>query len=79
MVKIAATEIGDFGLGTAKFVFRPEFTREAAIQVVHAALANGVRLIDTARAYTRPGVDAYGETIVRDALAGLAVASQVLV
>jgi aryl-alcohol dehydrogenase-like predicted oxidoreductase len=58
MAKIAATEIGDFGLGTVQFVFGPESTREAAIQVVHAAVANGVRLIDTARAYTRRGVEA---------------------
>ena len=79
MVKIASTEIGDFGLGTAQFVFQPDSTREAAIRVVHAAVANGVRLIDTARAYTRSGVEAYGETVVRDALAGLPSTSRVLV
>ena len=35
---------------------------------VHAALDAGVRLIDTALAYTRPGVESYAEHVVARAL-----------
>ncbi|WP_248294809.1 aldo/keto reductase [Actinoplanes sp. TBRC 11911] len=56
------------GLGTAQLAFK-DITAEQAIATVHAALDSGVRLIDTALAYTREGVESYAEQIVGRALA----------
>ena len=55
------------GLGTAQFAFK-DGSRSQSIATVVAALAAGVRLIDTALAYTRVGETSYAESIVRDAL-----------
>ena len=55
------------GLGTAQFAFR-DGTPEGAVATVHAALDAGVRLIDTALAYTRPGTESYAEQVVARAL-----------
>lgn len=52
---IAGHDIGGIGLGTAQFAFRDR-TAEDSVATVHAALDAGVMLIDTALAYTRPGV-----------------------
>jgi pyridoxine 4-dehydrogenase len=79
MVRLGGEHVGELGLGAAQFAFRPGLARESAIDVVHAGIANGVRLIDTARAYTRAGVEGYAEMIIRDALAGSPFANQVLV
>jgi aryl-alcohol dehydrogenase-like predicted oxidoreductase len=49
---IAGHRITGIGLGTAQFAFR-DGTPEDAVATVHAALDAGVRLIDTALAYTR--------------------------
>jgi pyridoxine 4-dehydrogenase len=68
---IAGREIEGIGLGTAQFAFR-DGTPEDSVATVHAALDAGVRLIDTALAYTRPGVESYAEDIVARALRGLA-------
>lgn len=38
---------------------------------VHAAVDAGVMLIDTALAYTRPGVESYAEHVIARALRGL--------
>jgi aryl-alcohol dehydrogenase-like predicted oxidoreductase len=59
------------GLGTAPFAFR-DGTADQAVSTVHAALEAGVRLIDTALAYTRPGVESYAEQVVARALRGAA-------
>jgi aryl-alcohol dehydrogenase-like predicted oxidoreductase len=59
--------MGSIGLGTAQFAFR-ERSRAESIATVHAALDAGVRLIDTALAYTREGVESYAEEIVASAL-----------
>jgi aryl-alcohol dehydrogenase-like predicted oxidoreductase len=61
--------IGPIGLGTAPLAFKDVSARQA-VATVHAALDRGVTLIDTARAYTRPGVESYAEAIVAEALAG---------
>ena len=57
------------GLGTAQFAFG-KGTAEDSVATVRAALEAGVRLIDTALAYTRPGVESYAERLVAVALRG---------
>ncbi len=79
MVSLGEDYVGELGLGTAEFAFRPGLARESAIDVVHAAIANGVRLVDTARAYTLSGAEGYAEMIVRDALVSSPFADHVLV
>jgi aryl-alcohol dehydrogenase-like predicted oxidoreductase len=55
------------GLGTAQFAFR-DGTIEDSVATVHAALDAGIRLIDTAPAYTRPGIESYAEQVIATAL-----------
>ena len=66
---IAGRQIEGIGLGTAPFAFR-DGTPEDSVATVHAALDAGVRLIDTALAYTRAGVESYAEQVVARALRG---------
>ena len=67
---IAGNEIEGIGLGTAQFAFRDR-TAEDSVATVHAALDAAVMLIDTALAYTRPGVESYAEQVVARAMRGL--------
>ena len=62
-------EIGRIGLGTAPLAFsgRP---MDDGVEVTLAALESGVRLIDTALAYTRPGIESFAEAVVASALEG---------
>ena len=69
-VLIAGLDIETIGLGTAQFAFR-ERTTEDSVATVHAALHAGVRLIDTALAYTQAGIESYAEQVVARALRGL--------
>jgi pyridoxine 4-dehydrogenase len=69
-VLIAGREIEGIGLGTAQFAFRDR-TAEDSVATVHAALDAGVTLIDTALAYTRPGIESYAEQVIARALRGL--------
>lgn len=55
------------GLGTAQLAFK-DISAAQGIATVHAALDGGIRLVDTAQAYTRPGVESYAEALVRRAL-----------
>lgn len=64
---LAGRELSGIGLGTAQFAFR-ERSRPDSIATVHAALDAGIRLIDTALAYTRIGVESYAEDVVAAAL-----------
>ena len=64
---ITGRRIEGIGLGTAQFAFR-NGTADDALATVHAALDAGVRLIDTALAYTRVGVESYAEQVVARAL-----------
>jgi aryl-alcohol dehydrogenase-like predicted oxidoreductase len=64
---IAGRHVAGIGLGTAQFAFR-DGTAEDAVATVHAALDAGVRLIDTALAYTRAGTESYAEQVVARAL-----------
>jgi len=68
---IAGHRIEGIGLGTAQFAFG-NGTREDSVATVHAALDAGVRLIDTALAYTRRGSESYAEQVVASALRGIA-------
>jgi pyridoxine 4-dehydrogenase len=68
---IAGHPIDGIGLGTAQFAFR-DGTADDSVATVHAALDAGVRLIDTALAYTRDGIESYAEQVVARALTGLA-------
>lgn len=65
------------GLGTAGFAFR-DVSETQAVETIRDAVAHGVRLIDTARAYTRQGEESTAETLVARALRG-SVGSDVLV
>ena len=66
-MRIKEKEIGRIGLGTAPLAFsgRPV---DDAVEVILAALESGVRLIDTALAYTRPGIESFAEAVVASAL-----------
>jgi aryl-alcohol dehydrogenase-like predicted oxidoreductase len=55
------------GLGTAQFAFK-DGTRGQSVATVVAALAAGVRVIDTALAYTRIGETSWAESVVHDAV-----------
>jgi aryl-alcohol dehydrogenase-like predicted oxidoreductase len=71
MTLIDGRRIAGIGLGTAPFAFRGGTDAEA-VATVRAALDADVRLIDTALAYTRRGVESYAEHIVACALRGAA-------
>jgi aryl-alcohol dehydrogenase-like predicted oxidoreductase len=64
---IGGRRIEGIGLGTAQFAFGSG-TEQDAVATVRAALDAGVRLIDTALAYTRPGFESYSEQVVARAL-----------
>jgi pyridoxine 4-dehydrogenase len=66
-VLIVGNQIEGIGLGTAQFAFRCR-SIEDSIATVHAAVDAGVRLIDTALAYTRAGTESYAEEVVARAL-----------
>jgi aryl-alcohol dehydrogenase-like predicted oxidoreductase len=69
-VLINGQRIEGIGLGTAQFAFR-DGTLTDSVATVHAALDAGVRLIDTALAYTRPGIESYAEQVIARALRGV--------
>jgi aryl-alcohol dehydrogenase-like predicted oxidoreductase len=68
-VIIAERNVGVIGLGTAPLAFSDLSLTDAAA-TIQAALDAGVRLIDTALAYTRPGIESFAESTVAAALAG---------
>jgi aryl-alcohol dehydrogenase-like predicted oxidoreductase len=69
-VLIADRDTGDVGLGTAQFAFR-NGSAEDSVATVHAALDAGIKLIDTALAYTRANMESYAEHVVARALKGV--------
>jgi aryl-alcohol dehydrogenase-like predicted oxidoreductase len=69
-VLIAGRRVAGIGLGTAQFAFR-DGTLADSVATVHAALDAGIQLIDTALAYTRPGIESYAEQVVASALHGI--------
>jgi pyridoxine 4-dehydrogenase len=68
-IVIAGSRIDGIGLGTAQFAFR-NGSIEDSIATVRAAVGAGVRLIDTALAYTRAGIESYAEEVVARSLQG---------
>jgi aryl-alcohol dehydrogenase-like predicted oxidoreductase len=66
------------GLGTAQLAFK-DISSSQGVATVHAALDSGIRLIDTALAYTREGVESYAEDLVRRALSTRPDRDEVLV
>jgi pyridoxine 4-dehydrogenase len=62
--------IEGIGLGTAQFAFR-DGSAEDSVTTVLAAVDAGISLIDTALAYTRPGIESYAEQIIARALRGI--------
>jgi aryl-alcohol dehydrogenase-like predicted oxidoreductase len=71
VVQFEGRPIAGIGLGTAPLALRGGTDAEA-VATVRAALDAGVRLIDTALAYTRSGVESYAEHIVACALRDVA-------
>lgn len=55
-------------LGTAKFAFS-DIGRAEAVGALVDAVNGGVTLVDTALAYTRPGIESYAEQVVSDVIA----------
>jgi aryl-alcohol dehydrogenase-like predicted oxidoreductase len=78
MTPLGIGDAGRIGLGTAPLAFK-DVTARQVIATIHTALDHGVRLIDTAAAYTRPGIDAYAEAVVAKALAQRSDRADVLV
>lgn len=78
-MRIVDHEVGDIGLGTAPLAFRGPPDRGDAVRTVHAALEAGVRLIDTALAYNRPGATSWAEEMLREALRSVPPADRPLV
>jgi aryl-alcohol dehydrogenase-like predicted oxidoreductase len=66
-MRIDGKEIGRVGLGTAPLAFSGRSVDDG-VDVTLAALESGVRLIDTALAYTRPGIESFAEAVVAGAL-----------
>jgi aryl-alcohol dehydrogenase-like predicted oxidoreductase len=66
-VILGGRDVGVIGLGTAPVAFK-DVTFGQAVATVHAAADVGVRLVDTALAYTRPGHDSFAEAVVAAAL-----------
>jgi aryl-alcohol dehydrogenase-like predicted oxidoreductase len=77
-VLIEGHDVGAIGFGTAPIAFK-DVTRSQAVRLIHAALDAGVRFVDTALAYTRPGVESFAETVIATALAGWSSPDAVMV
>ncbi|HVX46096.1 MAG TPA: aldo/keto reductase, partial [Mycobacteriales bacterium] len=63
----------------AALTFDTGVPREQAIGTIRAAVEHGVRLIDTAHAYTLVGHPAHNEELIAEALAGVPDASEIVV
>jgi aryl-alcohol dehydrogenase-like predicted oxidoreductase len=61
--------VGTIGFGTAPLAFK-NVSVDQAVATVRAAVDSGVDLVDTALAYTRPGVESFAEAVVAKALGG---------
>jgi aryl-alcohol dehydrogenase-like predicted oxidoreductase len=68
---IGDRSVEPIGFGTAQLAFK-DVTVEQAVATVRAAVDTGINVIDTALAYTRPGVESFAEAVVAEALAGRA-------
>jgi aryl-alcohol dehydrogenase-like predicted oxidoreductase len=68
-VTLAARPSRSIGLGTAPLAFR-DIGFDQAVATIRAAIEAGVRLVDTAPAYTRIDVESFAEAAIASALAG---------
>jgi aryl-alcohol dehydrogenase-like predicted oxidoreductase len=75
LMLIVGRRRADLGLGTAPFAFGGGTAADSAA-TVHAALDAGVRLVDTALAYTRAGAQSYAEQVIATALRGVGAAAE---
>ena len=66
---IGDRSVGAIGFGTAPLAFK-DVSIDQAVATIRAAVDSGVGLIDTALAYTRPGLESFAEAVVAKALAG---------
>ncbi|MFJ5213752.1 aldo/keto reductase [Streptomyces sp. NPDC088354] len=69
--RIGATEVHPVGLGLAALSFDRAHDPEGAAHAVTAALDAGIRLLDTARAYTTATEDRHNERLVARSLRGV--------
>jgi len=75
---VGAREVSAIGLGGANWSFR-DGDDDDDVASIRAAVDAGVRLIDTARAYTKPDHPGHSEALIARALAGHPLGSDVLV
>jgi len=75
---IAGRRVAGIGLGTAPFAFGGG-TFADSVATVHAALDAGVRLVDTALAYTRADAESYAEQVIATALRDVASGDRPLI
>lgn len=61
---VGSRAVSAIALGTARWALVEDPDETLARQTVHAALDAGITLVDTAPAYTPPGVQAYAERLV---------------
>lgn len=66
---IGSRTVSPLGLGGAAWSIFDERDDERSIATIHAALDAGIRLIDTARAYTADGIESHNEQLIARALA----------
>jgi len=71
--------VGPIALGGAGWSIYDDADDRESIRTVHAALDCGVRLLDTALAYSRSDTEGHSEQIVARALAGHPLRNEVLV
>jgi aryl-alcohol dehydrogenase-like predicted oxidoreductase len=77
-MKIGSRDVGAIGLGTAQLAFK-DVSMSQAVATIRAGVAAGIHLIDTALAYTRPGVQSLAEEAVAEAMASIANRARILV
>jgi aryl-alcohol dehydrogenase-like predicted oxidoreductase len=65
---LGGLHVSAVGIGGARWALVDRPDDAVVTATIHAALDSGVTLFDTARAYTPPGVDAYGERVLAGAL-----------
>ncbi|MFD3454864.1 aldo/keto reductase [Streptomyces sp. NPDC058691] len=77
--RIGRTEVHPVGLGLAALTFDRADDPAAAADAIHAALDAGIRLLDTAYAYTTANEDNHNEHLVARSLRGVVPADRPLI
>lgn len=76
---IGDREVGAVGLGTASMSIPDDRDDALSVRTIHAAIDNGITLIDTAHAYTTLDEPSHAERLVRVALATRSGRDRILV